>query len=120
VWVPKGPGTIELHSWVIVNKDIPAKLKDAYRRGVSRTFSPGGILEMDDGENWEHCTKANTGFITRQQKLHYGLGLDSQIEHDELKGNVFQVQINDANQRAFYQRWADLMSAESWSDVPQR
>lgn len=120
VWVPKGPGTIELHSWVIVNKDMPAKLKDAYRRGVSRTFSPGGILEMDDGENWEHCTKANAGFVTRQQKLHYGLGLDSQIEHDELKGNVFQVQINDANQRAFYQRWADLMSSESWSDVPQR
>jgi ethylbenzene dioxygenase subunit alpha len=119
-WLPKGPGEIELHSWVIVNKDIPKSLKDAYRRGVSRTFSPGGILEMDDGENWEHCTRANEGFVTRQQKLHYGLGMDSQIAHDELKGKVFQTQINDANQRAFYLRWADLMSAESWADVPKR
>ena len=33
---------------------------------------------------------------------------------------VFQGQINEANQRAFYQRWLDLMKADSWKTVPQR
>ena len=35
-------------------------------------------------------------------------------------GNVFRGQINEANQRAFYQRWHDLMQAGRWSEVPQR
>lgn len=120
VWVPKGPHEIELNTWVLVNREMPERLKEAYRRGVSRTFSPTGMFESDDGENWEHCTHSNAGFVTRRQKLHYGLGLDSKIEHDEFPGSVHKVQLNDANQRAFYQRWADLMSSPSWSDVPKR
>lgn len=120
VWVPKGAHEIELNTWVLVNRDMPQRLKEAYRRGVSRTFSPTGIFESDDGENWEHCTHSNAGVVTRRQKLHYGLGMDSNMEHEEFPGAVHHVQLNDANQRAFYQRWADLMSAPSWSDVPER
>ncbi|MCR5879623.1 aromatic ring-hydroxylating dioxygenase subunit alpha [Phenylobacterium sp. J367] len=119
-WTPKGPHEIELHTWVLVNKDMPDRLKEAYRRGVSRTFSPTGMFESDDGENWEHCTRSNAGVVTRRQKLHYGLGMDSKIEHEEFPGAVYKVQLNDANQRAFYQRWADLMSAASWAEVPAR
>lgn len=119
-WTPKGPHEIELHTWVLVNRDMPERLKEAYRKGVSRTFSPTGAFEADDGENWEHCTRSNAGVVTRRQKLHYGLGLDSRIEHEEFPGAVHRVQLNDANQRAFYQRWADLMSAARWADVPKR
>lgn len=116
-WVPKGPHEIELHTWIIVNKDVPESLKQKYRVGIMKTFSPSGILEMDDGENWEYCTQSNQGVVTRRQKLHYGMGLDSDIDHPELQGNVHLNQINDANQRAFYHRWAEFMSAESWSDI---
>lgn len=48
------------------------------------------------------------------------MGRDSRIEREELKGNVHQSQINEANQRGFCQRWADLMSAETRADVPVR
>lgn len=116
-WVPKGPHGTEIHTWVLVNKNIPDELKQKYRRGVMRTFSPSGILEMDDGENWEHATRSNAGVVTRRQKLHYRLGLDSKIEHPELPGNVYRSQVNDANQRAFYGRWLELMRAERWADV---
>ena len=75
-----------------------------------RTFSPSGTLEMDDGENWEHATQINTGVVTRRQKLHYGLGLTSKIEHDDLKGEIHLRKYNDANQRAFYRRWLELMT----------
>jgi ethylbenzene dioxygenase alpha subunit len=110
-WIPKGPHKTEVQSWVLVNKAIPDDLKEKYRKGVMRTFSPSGLLEMDDGENWEHATTVNAGVVTRRQKLHYGLGLDSAAEHEELKGELHLRKYNDANQRAFYRRWLELMSA---------
>lgn len=119
-WNPKGPRSTELHTWVFLNANAPEELKEEYRRGVMLTFSPAGVFEMDDGENFENCTAVNAGVVTRQQQLHFGMGLDSKIEHEELRGNVYQSQINEANQRAFYQRWADLMGAETWADVPVR
>lgn len=119
-WNPRGPQETELHTWVYLNASAPEALKEHYRRGVMLTFSPAGLFEMDDGENFENCTSTNAGVVTRKQKLHFGMGIDSKIESEDLKGNVYRSQINEANQRAFYQRWADLMSSETWADVPQR
>jgi len=112
VWHPRGPNKIELHTWVLVNKNCPEHIKELYRKGVMRTFSPTGVFEMDDGENWEHCTATAAGVVARRQKLHYGLGMNSQIEHDELKGEVHLRKYNDANQRAFYRQWLKLMCDE--------
>lgn len=119
-WVPRGPHSIEIHVWSLVNRNAPDEVKDGFRRGVMRSFSPAGILEMDDGENWEHSTGTNAGIITRSERLHYGLGLESEIDHEELPGRVFRGQMNDANQRAFYQRWLDLLCADHWDEVPDR
>lgn len=116
-WQPRGPHRTELHTWVIVNRSMPEELKDEYRRGAMLTFSPTGVFEIDDGENWEHATLANRGWFTRRQPLHYGLGMETAIDHPELPGNVFRGQVNDANQRAFYERWARLMDADTWTAV---
>lgn len=113
IWVPKGPGEIELHTWVLVNKAMPDDLKEKYRKGVARTFSPAGLLEMDDGENWENASSANAGVVTRRQPLHYGLGLNSEkVEHEELKGDLYLRKYNDANQRAYYARWLEMMTTD--------
>lgn len=117
VWQPRGPHRTELKTWVLVNRNLPQELKDAWRKGAMMTFSPSGVFEMDDGENWEYTTRVNEGVVTRRQKLHYGLGLGSRIDHPELPGNVFRSQLNDANQRAFYARWSELMQADSWDEV---
>jgi len=119
-WHPRGPGQIELHTWTFVNKKAPQEIKDKWRKGTMMTFSPSGVFEMDDGENWEYSTRSNAGFVTRQQDLYLGLGHDTRVEDTDLPGNVFQGQINEANQRAFYQRWLDLMKSDSWKTVPQR
>jgi ethylbenzene dioxygenase alpha subunit len=84
-----------------------------------RTFSPSGTLEMDDGENWENATQTAAGVVSRRQKLHYGLGLNSRVEHEELPGSVHLRKFNDSNQRAFYQRWLELLCAEDWSQLPE-
>lgn len=116
-WQPKGPHQTELHTWVLVNRNAPEELKQAWRKGAMMTFSPSGVFEMDDGENWENSTLANAGVVTRRQRLHYGLGMGSRIEHPELPGAVHRGQVNDANQRAFYRRWQQLLQAERWDTV---
>jgi ethylbenzene dioxygenase alpha subunit len=120
VWQPRGPNKIELYTWVIVNKNAPQDVKDMWRRGAMMTFSPTGVFEMDDGENWEYCTKTSRGKVTRYQDLYVGLGMNTRIENSELPGNVFKGQLNEANARAYYQRWKDLLQARSWAEVPDR
>lgn len=116
-WQPKGPHRTELHTWVLVNRNAPQEVKDAWRKGAMMTFSPSGVFEMDDGENWELATRSNAGVVTRKQRLYYGLGSGTAIEHPELPGNVHRGQINDANQRAFYRRWSQLLRARAWDEA---
>jgi ethylbenzene dioxygenase alpha subunit len=82
-----------------------------------RTFSPSGILEMDDGENWEHSTAANSGFVTRQQKLCYGMNPTHDEQVLDLPGTVHKGQMTDANQRLFFRRYAEFMDANDWSEI---
>lgn len=117
VWHPKGPGRIDLYTWTLVNKSMPEEIKEQYRKGTMLTFSPGGIFEMDDGENWEYATRVNDGWVTRHQPLHYGLGLDSAITDDEMPGHLHRGQLSDANQRYFYMRWSEFMRFDNWTDL---
>lgn len=81
------------------------------------TFSPGGVFEMDDGENWEYSTRVNQGFVTRQQQLHYALGMDTSDLARDLPGHIHKGSLNDANQRLFYARWAEFMECDNWTDL---
>ena len=119
-WLPRGPRKLELRVWTVVPKNAPQSIKQAINKACNMTFNPAGLLEMDDGENWEGNTRTNAGWVSRHEKLHYGSGLSRRIEHPDLPGIVHKGQFNDANQRLFYQRWADLMNARTWADVPQR
>ena len=116
-WQPKGPFETELHTWVFVNRNMPEHLKEVQRRGAMMTFSPTGVFETDDGENWEYATRVNEGFVTRDQRLYTALGLGTEIHDSGLPGNVFRGILNEANQRAFHARWAELMDAKSWAEV---
>lgn len=120
IWQPRGPNKIELFTWVVVNKSAPQDIKDRWRKGAMMTFSPTGVFEMDDGENWEYCTKTAKGKVTAKQDLFVGLGMDTYLEDTSLPGNVYNGQLNEANSRAFYQRWQDLLQSKSWAEVPNR
>ena len=115
---PKGPLETELHTWTLVPTGIPDEMKERWRVGTMRTFSPGGILEMDDGENWEHATQANAGYVTRQQKLCYSMSPRDQELTSDLPGTVHRGQLSDANQRLFYKRWLEFVTADSWDKIP--
>jgi ethylbenzene dioxygenase alpha subunit len=115
---PKGPLKTEIHAWTLVPRNMPDDIKDRFRRGSMRTFSPSGLLEMDDGENWEHSTTANAGWVTRNQRLCYAMAPAGELVKEDLPGTVTTGQLSDANQRLFYKRWAEMMDAETWADIP--
>jgi ethylbenzene dioxygenase alpha subunit len=115
---PKGAAKTEIHAWTLVPKNMPDDIKDRFRRGSMRTFSPSGILEMDDGENWEHSTRANAGYVTRHQTLCYAMAPEGQLHDPALPGVVHSGQLSDANQRLFYKRWAEMMDAQNWAEIP--
>ena len=117
-FLPKGPLETELHSWTMVPAGAADDIKERWRTGTMRTFSPSGILEMDDGENWEHATAANAGFVTRHQKLCYGMAPKGQTQALDLPGTVTEGQLSDHNQRLFFKRYAEFMDAKDWSEIP--
>ncbi|WP_348548354.1 SRPBCC family protein [Psychrobacter sp. KFRI-CH2-11] len=118
-FLPKGPTETELHSWTLVPSEASDEIKDKWRLGAMRTFSPSGILEMDDGENWEHATLGNAGYVTRNQKLFYGMNpTKGEAVPVDLPGTVTKGQLNDANQRLFFKRYTEFMEADSWADIP--
>ncbi len=117
-FLPKGPNQTELHTWTLVPKEASDEIKDRWRKGCMRTFSPTGILEMDDGENWEHATAANKGLVTRNQKLCYSMSPVEQDTSGALPGTVHKGQLTDANQRLFFKRYGEFMDAETWDDIP--
>ncbi|WP_226948842.1 SRPBCC family protein [Rhizorhabdus wittichii] len=114
---PKGPLKTEIHAWTLVPRSMPEEMKDRFRRGSMRTFSPSGLLEMDDGENWEFSTQSNAGWITRHQRLCYAMSAEGEVVEEGLPGHVTAGQLSDANQRLFYKRWAEMMDADRWADI---
>lgn len=120
-WLPKGPRQFELRAWTVVNKNMPDNIRDIIQNACMTSFSPSGLFEMDDGENWENATLSNEGVITRKQGLHYGLRVGTSRRDDpELPGNISRPMYSDVNQLAFYQRWLDFLAADSWDDIPKQ
>jgi hypothetical protein len=96
-------------------------VKRLMRQAGQRHFSPAGLFEQDDMDNWEQVTRAAGGRISRQHALHYAMGLG----HEEwATDGVVTRQINaindESNQRAYYGGWADFMSGADWDELRRR
>jgi phenylpropionate dioxygenase-like ring-hydroxylating dioxygenase large terminal subunit len=116
VWVPRGPHHMEVRSWTIVDREAPQEVKDAQLRLVRTTFSPSGILEQDDGENWSMCQDTLRGYVSRQLNSNMRMGLAKPIDADyPVPGRVMHGW-NEEPGRGFFERYRRLMSEPS-SDV---
>ena len=117
VWQPKGPGKMEVWAWIAVPKDAPDEVKEAWRIGMVRSFSPGGTFEQDDGENWLEIQKVLRGRVARTNRLNAALGLGHErYDHPDFPGKIDGV-FSEMAARGMYQRWADLMMYDTWAEV---
>jgi 3-phenylpropionate/trans-cinnamate dioxygenase alpha subunit len=119
VWQPRGPGQVEVWAWTYLPKGAPDKVKDSVRQGTQRTFSPAGVFETDDGENWTEIQRVLRGYKARQNlfNMQMGLGHEERDVHG-LPGRSNSVYAETAA-RGFYQRWSDLVRGLSWAQITE-
>jgi 3-phenylpropionate/trans-cinnamate dioxygenase alpha subunit len=117
--LPKGAGKTEIWWFTFIDKEATEKRqKDRVERG-NHVFGAAGLLEQDDGENWDQSTRAMRGVVARRYPLNFSMGSG----HDEVKvaSNTAYTDgvINEHAQLWTYRSWADWMDAESWAALKQ-
>jgi len=117
VWHPKGPGKIEIWSWVFVDKAAPPEVKEATRIAGVRGFSPSGTFEQDDMDNWQECTQTGRGVVARRQRLNIQMGLGHEGFDEDLNAWASDFRMSESNHRIFYKRWGQLMTGDAWPDI---
>lgn len=102
----------ELWRWCVVDKAAPPEVKAAQVRNM-HTW-PLALADADDGENWSAVQTALRGPMVRRQQLNYQMGLGLAGPDPVYPGTVTPEPIGEEPQRAFYRRWLELMTAETW------
>ena len=108
VWHPRGPGALEVWSWTLVDADAPTDVKAGWREGAIRTFSPAGIFEQDDGENWTEMQKVPARPHRPANAAQHVDGRRPCGHPRRRPGTVNDVFSEEAA-RGFYRYWARLM-----------
>ena len=62
-------------------------------------------------------THTARGVVTRRSSLNMQMGLGHERFDDDRKAWTSDFRVSESNHRQFYQRWAQLMAAESWAKV---
>ena len=112
VWHPIGPDKIELWSWTYVDKAAPPEVKEAVRLAAVRSFSPSGIYEQDDMDNWQECTRTSRGVVSRRYPMNYQMGLGHEGFDAKIMGWASEYRSSESNHRQFFKRWRQLMSVD--------
>lgn len=121
---PKGPGEIEQWYFTFVDKKASEQeRREVIARNISRV-GPTGMIEQDDGENWEYCTKGAKSAALQDVPFNYqmGLGAGSMVADG---GNGFPVLQNGPRTTEEYARWqlrcwSEFMAADSWPDLVKK
>ena len=116
VWHPRGPNEIEVWAMAIVDADAPQDVKDCWGQGITRSFSPAGMFEQDDGENWIEVQRVLRGARARRQPFNLQMGLGNEQSDDRFPGPLSYV-FSEAAARGLYTRWARMMAGESHAEL---
>jgi nitrite reductase/ring-hydroxylating ferredoxin subunit len=111
-WQPAGPGRLEILSWLVLESEVSPEWKEMCRRAYILTFGTSGIFEQDDTENWSNITANARGAIVREAvNFDYTMGTGSEdpVAGFEGPGRALGIKFQEANARAFYRRWLDLL-----------
>lgn len=117
VWMPKGPYEMEVWTWGIVDAGVSDDVKAEMYRGFQFMFGVSGVVEQDDGDQWQGVSAAVKGYIGRNEWNFIGMGMGHEFTEETLPGELGLL-ISESNARAFYRRWRDLILGDDWSNLP--
>ncbi|WP_162854668.1 aromatic ring-hydroxylating oxygenase subunit alpha [Sphingobium estronivorans] len=115
---PKGPAEVEQWYFSFVDKNASeVQKREVIRRNISR-LGPTGMIEQDDGENWEFCTEGAASSAMRDVPFNYQMGI-GKGEMDDGSAVGFPLLRGGPRTTEEYARWqlrcwAEWMDAESW------
>jgi phenylpropionate dioxygenase-like ring-hydroxylating dioxygenase large terminal subunit len=116
--MPKGPMQTEIWWFTFLDKNAAEK-KQANLQQAIHTFGPAGMLEQEDGENWDQSTRGTVGTVARRFPLNYQMNLGrGEIIEDELSPP--RIELNSTSEHPqlwHYRNWAQWMAADSWAEL---
>jgi phenylpropionate dioxygenase-like ring-hydroxylating dioxygenase large terminal subunit len=115
---PKGPFKTEVWWFTLLAEEVSEEKRKAQRFSANHTFGPAGMLQQDDGENWEQSTLGTRGVVSRRYPLHYAMGLGRGEQQDDESGPPrIQTKVNEHAQLWLYRNWAEWMAAANWAEL---
>jgi phenylpropionate dioxygenase-like ring-hydroxylating dioxygenase large terminal subunit len=115
---PIGPGETEIRAVALYDRSAPEDVQIMQKRRAFMKFGPSGLLEQEDGENWDQATAGSRIRELQDAALNYEMGLGrGRFVIDGQTPPRIESMINEHGQLWFYQAWADAMKAESWDDL---
>jgi phenylpropionate dioxygenase-like ring-hydroxylating dioxygenase large terminal subunit len=116
--MPKGPTTTEIWWFTFLEKSMPPERKSTALRRAVHHFGPSGMLEQEDGENWDQSTRGSMGTVARRYPLNYAMNLGrGEVIEDEGGPPYVEAKVNEHAQLWLYRSWADWMAADGWADL---
>jgi phenylpropionate dioxygenase-like ring-hydroxylating dioxygenase large terminal subunit len=118
--LPKGPNCTEIWWFTLLDKNMPPEARAARLQRANHTFGPAGMLEQDDGENWDQSTRQTKGVVARRYPLHFAMNLGHGKPTTPAKGPLYiDTNINEHAQLWTYRAWAEWMDADNWDALKQ-
>ena len=115
---PLGPGETEIRAVALYDRSAPPEVQVLQKRRAFRKFGPSGLLEQEDGENWDQATAGSRIRELQDAALNYEMGLGrGRIIRDDQTPPRIETMINEHAQLWFYQAWAQALEAETWSSL---
>lgn len=117
---PRGPLETEQWYFTFVDKNATAEERQAIlQRNIIR-MGPTGVIEQDDGENWELSTKGAVSPAMQDIPMNYsmGAGRGEVIAEGELGFPAYLAhRTTEEYMRWTYRAWAEWMDAEDWQSL---
>jgi 3-phenylpropionate/trans-cinnamate dioxygenase subunit alpha len=79
-------------------------------------FSPTGVFEQDDMDNWIQVTAAARSLIGRRYPANYQMSLSEPPTEVGLRGQLAS-RWSDSNQLSLYLHWAKMLESQNWSEI---
>jgi hypothetical protein len=116
--MPKGPTRSEIWMWTFYDRDMPTDVARKVRLRSAHHFGPSGLMEQDDGENWDQSTAAMRGVVSARYPLNYQMALGhGEFVKDERGPAHINTHCNEHAQLWTYRAWSEFMGAASWADL---
>lgn len=117
IWSPVDVDTVEVWSWVLVEKEATPEFKQKSMRAYTLTFGPAGTEEVDDAENFAGLMRVMKGAGTQRVPQILAMGTEQQmadyiIEDWPAPGTAIDTTYSDAGNRRFHQLWRAAMGRE--------